>query len=364
MSELRRTSLYQVHQDAHATLVPFAGWEMPVSYAQGTVKEIEAVRTGAGLFDVSHMGEARVAGAQALAFVQHVTTNDAAKLAPGMAQYSLLLNDAGGIQDDIIVYCHADNNYVIVLNAGCKDADWAWLQAQARAFPAATLTDESDDTALLAVQGQAAADLVVGLADMNAAPIERFTFRHAAIAGIPCTLSRTGYTGEDGYEVFCAWDDAPALWHALAQAGAVPAGLGARDVLRLEAAYPLYGHELDATHNPWASGVGWAVKAKKGDFVGRAPALALRRLDPIQTLVGLRMDERAIPRDGFAVHALDGTQVGATTSGTYSPTVKAGIALARLDQASAAVGTRVEVDIRGRLVKATVVPTPFYRNGV
>jgi len=261
MSELRRTSLYQTHKDAHATLVPFAGWEMPVSYAQGTVKEIDAVRTGAGLFDVSHMGEARVTGKQALEFVQHVTTNDAGRLTPGMAQYSLLLNEAGGIQDDIIVYCHAPNDYVIVLNAGCKDADWAWLQAQAYAFPQATLTDESDATALLAVQGQHAADLVIGLADMDVAPIERFTFRAAAIGQIPCLLSRTGYTGEDGYEIFCAWDDAPALWHALAQAGAVPAGLGARDVLRLEAAYPLYGHELDAAHNPWASGVGWAVNA-------------------------------------------------------------------------------------------------------
>ncbi len=364
MSELRRTSLYPIHQDAHATLVPFAGWEMPVSYAGGTIKEIDAVRTKAGLFDVSHMGEARVTGPQALQFVQHVTTNDAGKLAPGMAQYSLLLNEAGGIQDDVIVYCHAPSDYVIVLNAGCKDADWAWLVSQAHAFPAVTLADESDATALLAVQGQHAADLVIALADTDVAPIERFTFRAATISQTPCILSRTGYTGEDGYEIFCAWNDAPALWHALTQAGAVPAGLGARDVLRLEAAYPLYGHELDATHNPWASGVGWAVKAKKGDFVGRDSALALRSLSPVQTLVGLRMDERAIPRDGFAVHALEGTQVGATTSGTYSPTVKAGIALARLEQTSAAVGTRVQVDIRGRRVNATVVPTPFYRNGV
>jgi len=309
MTDLRRTSLFQAHQDAHATLVPFAGWEMPVSYAQGTIKEIQAVRTNAGVFDVSHMGEAHVFDHDALAFVQHVTTNDASKLTPGTAQYSLLLNEAGGIIDDIIVYCYAEDDYVIVLNAGCKDADWAWLQTQAQAFPAATLADESDDTALIAVQGQTAADLVVELADMDAAPIERFTFRHAAIANIPCTLSRTGYTGEDGFEVFCPWDDAPALWHALT-------------------------------------------------------AAALRRLAPVQTLVGLRMDERAIPRDGFMVHALDGALVGATTSGTYSPTVKAGIALARLDQAAAPIGTRVEVNIRGRLVKATVVPTPFYRNGV
>lgn len=364
MSELRRTSLFQAHQDARATLVPFAGWEMPVSYPLGTVKEIDAVRTGAGLFDVSHMGEARVTGAQALAFVQQVTTNDAAKLAPGTAQYSLLLNEAGGIQDDIIVYCHAPNDYVIVLNAGCKDSDWAWLQTQSRTFPALTLADESDATALLAVQGQSAVALVSALVGSNAASLGRFTFRQATIAHIPCTLSRTGYTGEDGFEIFCPWPDAPALWNILTAAGAVPCGLGARDVLRLEAAYPLYGHELDSVHNPWASGVGWAVKAKKGDFVGRDNALALRRQDPVQTLVGLRMDERAIPREHFAVHNTDGARVGETTSGTYSPTVKAGIALARLDQSAAAPGTRVAVDIRGRLVKATVVPTPFYRNGV
>ncbi len=367
MSELRRTSLYQTHLDAHATLVPFAGWEMPVAYPMGTVKEIDAVRTGAGVFDVSHMGEARVTGEQALAFVQHVTTNDAGKLRHGTAQYSLLLNDAGGIQDDVIVYCHGPSDYVIVLNAGCKDSDWAWLVSQSQAFPHVTLTDESDQTALIAVQGPGAVALVARLTVPHMADLKRFEFVYGFVPGSRdrrTLYSRTGYTGEDGFEIFCAWDDAPALWDALTDAGATPAGLGARDVLRLEAAYPLYGHELDATHTPWASGVGWAVKPRKGDFAGRSAALALRGKAPAQVLVGLRMDERAIPREHFAVFDQSGARIGETTSGTYSPTVKAGIALARVGEAFAAVGTRAAIDIRGRLVKATVVPTPFYRNGV
>lgn len=338
---------------------------MSVSYPGGTVKEVAAVREGVGLFDVSHMGEVFVIGPGAFDFVQRVTTNDVAKLSSGQAQYSLLLNGDGGIIDDIIVYKGAENDYFIVLNAGCKDKDWEWLQRQANAYPDMTLKDLSDETALIAVQGPQAVELTARIAEDNRlGGLKRFEYTSGTIGDTPLLLSRTGYTGEDGFEIFCPWDDAAAIWQTFVAWGAVPAGLGARDVLRLEAAYPLYGHELDAEHIPWASGVGWAVKPKKGDFVGRPQAVARKASDPPQRLVGLKMDERAIPREGCPVLDDNGDAIGAVTSGTFSPTVKAGIAMARVHEAQAALETHVFVDIRGRKAGATVVKLPFYRNGV
>ncbi len=359
---MKRTSLYETHKAAGATLVPFGGWEMPVSYT-GTVAEVAATRTSAGLFDVSHMGEVSVEGAGAFDFVQGVTTNDVAKLVPGKAQYSLLLNEGGGVIDDIIVYCRAENVYLIVLNAGCKDKDWAWLQKQAEGKPNVTLTDISDDTALIAVQGPEAVALTTKALKLAEAvgALGRFHFAEIAAPEMPVTVSRTGYTGEDGFEVFCEWKDAPLLWKMLTEAGATPAGLGARDVLRLEAAYPLYGHELDSVNGPSASGTNWAVKMNKGEFVGRA---ALAGKAKAEQLVGLWMDERAIPREHYPVFDAAGQAIGETTSGTWSPTVKAGIAMARLSAEAAAVGTPVFVDIRGRKAPAKVVSLPFYRNGV
>ena len=358
---MKQTSLYETHIAAGATLVPFAGWEMPVSYA-GTVAEVAATRTGAGLFDVSHMGEVTVQGIGAFDFVQSVTTNDVSKLAPGRAQYSLLLNEGGGIVDDIIVYCLGENNYMIVLNAGCKDKDWDWLEAQAKGRADVTLNDISDMNALIAVQGPKAVEVVSSIAPFyGLADIKRFHIERMIDYPMNLVFSRTGYTGEDGFEIFCAWEDAPSLWKQLTDAGATPVGLGARDVLRLEAAYPLYGHELDAETSPFESGVGWAVKMKKGEFVGRA---ALQEKQPAQKLVGLQMDGRAIPREHYAVSNAKGQVVGETTSGTWSPTVKAGIAMARVDFSAAALGTPVFVDIRGRQTPATVTKLPFYRNGV
>jgi aminomethyltransferase len=361
---MKQTSLHAAHKAAGATMVDFAGWDMPVSYG-GTVGEIAAVRGGAGLFDVSHMGEARVRGAGALAFVQRVTANNASKLVPGAAQYSLLLNPEGGIIDDIIVYCiSAGDEYMIVLNAGCKDKDWAWLVEQTAGDETVTLTDESDDTALIAVQGPTAVALVAGLVGADAADTERFHFVSITWNGIPCVFSRTGYTGEDGFEIFCPWADAPQVWDMLTVAGAAPAGLGARDVLRLEAAYPLYGHELNDTWKPWESGVGWAVKTKKGDFIGRA-AVVEAKPTISSKLVGLTLTERGIPRENCVVFAADGERpLGIITSGTMSPTVKAGIAMAHLNKEDAEIGTSVLVDIRGRKVAAQVTALPFYRNGV
>lgn len=361
---MKQTSLYETHKAAGATMVPFAGWDMPVSYA-GTVGEVAAVRSSAGIFDVSHMGEVTVEGPGAFEFVQSVTTNDVSKLTPGKAQYSLLLNERGGIIDDIIVYCQDLNGnlfYCIVLNAGCKDKDWEWLQAQSTGRSNVKLRDLSDDAALLAVQGPNAIKLIASLAgDPALKDIKRFHFVHRTVSGSEWILSRTGYTGEDGFEIFCQWNDAPRLWNALVSAGATPAGLGARDVLRLEAAYPLYGHELDAESSPFESGVGWAVKMSKGDFIGRS---ALQNAKPSRKLVGIHMDERAIPREHYNVYSTDGQEIGQTTSGTWSPTVKAGIAMARLESVSADIGTPVTVDIRGRRAPATIVSLPFYRNGV
>ena len=368
---MKRTSLYETHWAAGATMVPFAGWDMPVSYT-GTVGEVAAVRSSAGLFDVSHMGEAAVTGDGAFNFLQSVTSNDVSRLAPGQAQYSLLLNEQGGIIDDIIVYCEGENDFLIVLNAGCKDKDWEWLQAQASGKSDVELTDVSDQKALVAVQGPGAVRIVAEAmnkpgrsggydTDYRLEAVPRFNFVGIHEYGMPLIISRTGYTGEDGFEIFCNWEDAPVLWEVLTGQGATPAGLGARDVLRLEAAYPLYGHELDAEAGPFESGVGWAVKRSKGRFVGSD---ALPTGKPNRRLVGLRMDERAIPREHYAVYDAEGQEVGQTTSGTWSPTVKAGIAMARVNSPFAEIGTPVTVDIRGRRAPATVVSLPFYRNGV
>lgn len=338
---------------------------MPVSYA-GTVAEVAATRTSAGLFDVSHMGEVTVRGDGAFDFMQSMTTNDVSKLVPGKAQYSLLLNEGGGIVDDIIVYCLGENDYMIVLNAGCKDNDWVWLQAQAEGKQNVSLKDISDLNALIAVQGPKAVEIAVSLAaDSTVGDLKRFHFAPTKIrvSTVPqgALFSRTGYTGEDGFEIFCRWEDAEFVWNALVAAGAAPAGLGARDVLRLEAAYPLYGHELDAENAPNASGTGWAVKMGKGDFIGRT---ALQENVQAQQLVGLQMNERAIPREHYKVSDAAGQVIGETTSGTWSPTVKAGIAMARVSSNAAAPGTPVLVDIRGRQVPATITKLPFYRNGV
>lgn len=360
---MKRTPLYTDHVAAKATLVDFAGWEMPVTYGS-TADEVAAVRTRAGAFDASHMGEFRVSGPGARSFLQHIATNDVERLTPGKQQYSLLLNDRGGIVDDIIIRCLADDDYLLVVNAGCLDADFAWIERQA-AGRELTLSDESPGTALIAIQGPDAREVVVKLADAPALmDIPRFGFAAAVIAGAEVVVSRTGYTGEDGFELFCDPDDASRVWNAAAAAGVVPAGLGARDVLRLEAAYPLYGHELDMDHDPFESGVGWVVAMDKGIFVGRDALAARLAAGDRRKLVGLRVTQRAIPRQDCAVFSPDGAPAGTVTSGTLSPTLKAGIALARVSGTLAEPGTELVIDIRGRAVTSEVVPLPFYKKAV
>lgn len=361
-----RTPLYDSNVSLGARMVPFAGWSMPVSYPTGTVPEVRACRAAMGLFDVSHMGELLVKGPGSADALQYITSNNVRKLQPGTAQYSLLLNPSGGIKDDIIVYCNSEDDFLVVVNASCHEKDREWLALCLREWVDIRLEDVSAATALIAVQGPHAVTTVASICSHDVSKLERFTFARADVAGVPCMVSRTGYTGEDGFELFTPWDSAQLVWDNLVSLGAVPCGLGARDVLRLEAGYSLYGHELDEECDPAESGVGWAVKRKKGDFVG-ATALATRLESPHrQSMVALRMDEppNAIAREGCPVLGADGACIGRVTSGTLSPTVGRGIAMARAQASEASVGAKIAVDIRGRVVPCTVIELPFYRNGV
>jgi aminomethyltransferase len=361
---MKQTPLYHCHLSLGATMAPFAGWDMPILYGSAN-KEIDAVHTNAGAFDVSHMGVLRFTGKNSASFLQYVTANDINRIEPGKAQYSLLLNEAGGVVDDIILYRFGENDYKMVVNGACKDNDWKWLSDRLGGVEGAQMIDESDRTALIAIQGPKAVEIVAEIAQDGGLPeLKRFCHKETEIAGVRATAARTGYTGEDGFELLCEWDRAEQVWNRFMNAGVQPCGLAARDVLRIEAAYPLYGHELSEDINALRCGVGWAIRQGKGDFIGRR-AIKEESKDVQQKLRGLRVSGRGIPRENYHVYCADGTRtIGITTSGTFSPTLKAGIALARIDAASCAAGTEVLIDIRGRLTAASLVDPPFYRNGV
>ncbi len=348
--ELRRTPLHAAHLRAGARMVPFGGWDMPVQY-QGVKAEHTAVRTQAGVFDVSHMGEFRVTGPGALAFLQHVTTNDVSRLKAGRAQYNWLPGETGGLVDDIYVYRVADEEFLLVVNASNIQKDWAHLQSQLPA-EGVLLQDESPGTALLAVQGPQAEAMLQGVTDMDLSAQKKNAYFQAKMFGLPVWLARTGYTGEDGFEVFAASEHAEQLWDGLLALGIVPAGLGARDTLRLEAGFPLYGHEFSDSIHPLSSGYGWVVKDKP--HLGRAALDA----PSTQRLIGLRL-ERVPVREGYPVK-LDGVVVGHVTSGTSSPTLGYPIAAA-LVEAHAAHAGHFAVEVRGRDHEATRVEMPFYK---
>jgi len=324
---LKRTPLYGAHVAAGARMVPFGGWEMPVQYT-GIIEEHRATRSAAGIFDVSHMGEFEVEGPEALASIQALTTNDAAALAVGQVQYSVLCLPDGGIVDDLTVYRLGPERFMITVNAGNIDTDWAWVTEHGRG---ARWRDVSAETALIAVQGPRAEDLVARLADGDVAGIRYYRFAEGRVAGAPALISRTGYTGEDGFELYVGASDAERLWTALlaegARDGAVPVGLGARDTLRLEMAYALYGNDIDQATNPLEAGLGWVVKFEKGDFIGRAALERARAAGLTRRLRGLAMTERAVPRHGYPV-IKDGVATGTVTSGSYGPSVDKYIALA------------------------------------
>jgi aminomethyltransferase len=361
---LKRTPLFDVHVKAGARLVPFGGWEMPVQYA-GIVEEHRAVRRGVGLFDVSHMGEFRVEGPDALAAVQALTTNDASDLAVGQVQYSLLCRPDGGIVDDLTLYRLAPDRFMLTVNAANIDKDWRWVTA--RDAGRARWSNASAETALIAVQGPRAEALVGRLADTDVAAIGYYRFAQGRVARAPTLISRTGYTGEDGFELYLPAEEAVHVWHALMEAGrgdgAVPIGLGARDTLRLEMKYALYGNDIDETTNPLEAGLGWVVKPAKGDFAGRAAIEAIRAAGVERRLVGLVMAERAVPRHGYRV-LKDGAPVGQVTSGTFGPSVERSIGMAYVRAGLAAVGTELAVEIRDRAHQACVARTPFHPSRV
>jgi aminomethyltransferase len=340
-------------------MVPFGGWEMPVQY-RGILEEHRTVRATVGLFDVSHMGEFEVEGPAALATLQRLTTNDVAALDIGQVQYSLLCRPDGGIVDDLTVYRLAADRFMLTVNAGNLDGDWAWVTEHG---PSARWRNVSDETALIAVQGPRAEGLVGRLADRDVKTIGYYRFAPGAVAGVQALVSRTGYTGEDGFELYIAAAGAERLWRALLEAGAhdgaAPIGLGARDTLRLEMRYVLYGNDIDVTTNPLEAGLGWVVKPAKGDFIGREAIERVRAGGPARRLVGLEMADRSVARHGYRV-LKDGVPTGVVTSGSYGPSVDKSIALAYVATGDAAVGTELAVEIRGQARAARVVRTPFH----
>jgi len=360
LSELKRTPLYEVYKD-EAKLVPFAGWEMPVQFA-GIKAEHEAVRTRAGLFDVSHMGEVEISGPDALALVQKLTTNDASKLQVGQAQYSLMCYPDGGTVDDLLVY-KGEDSFMLIINAANIDKDLEWIEKQAEGE--VTVRDISRETAQLALQGPLAEQILQKLTKTDLSSIGFFRFRQDVdLDGAIALVSRSGYTGEDGFEIYLSPDDAPSTWKKILEAGAdegvVPCGLGARDTLRLEVRLPLYGHELSASISPLEAGLGFAVKLDKGDFIGRDALLKQKEEGVPRKLVGLEMIGRGIARAHYPVYVGE-EEVGEVTSGTQSPTLGKNVALALIDSRYAETGNRVHVDVRGKRVEAAIVPTPFYK---
>jgi aminomethyltransferase len=361
---LRRTPLHGEHIRLGAKLVPFAGYEMPVQYPAGITAEHRAVREAAGLFDVSHMGEFVVSGPGALDLLQRATVNDARAVAVGQAQYSAMCRPSGGVIDDLLVYRFADH-WMLVVNASNREKDWDWLVEQARGT-GARLEDRSDETALLALQGPRARAILGPLASVDVEAVGYYRFTEGRVAGRDALVAATGYTGEDGFELYLSADDAAHVWCALLDAGGAqglaPAGLGARDSLRLEMGYALYGNDLDEEHTPLEAGLGWITKLDKGDFVGRDALVAQKQRGLERKLVGLRLLERGFPRPGYEVLE-DGRPVGVVTSGTVSPTLGVGIAMAWVPSRLSAPGARVDVSLRGKPVPAEVVRPPFYGGG-
>ena len=363
---LRQTPLNGLHRRMGARMVDFGGWDMPVQYPAGTVEEHLRTRRHCGLFDVSHMGEIEVRGPDAVAFVNRLCANDAAKLVDGQAQYSALTTPAGTVVDDLLVYRFAPEHLLLVVNASTTEKDWEWITSH-HAGERVELSNRSQDFCQLAVQGPDALGLLQTLTDTPLAEIKYYHFRQGAVDGVPAIISRTGYTGEDGFEVYAAPDRAEQLWDRLLEAGRygeadgiLPCGLAARNTLRLEAAMALYGHEITEETTLLEAGLGWITKLNKGDFIGRE-ALARQKEEGVRRkLVGFEVTDRGIARDGQDV-IIDGRKAGRVTSGSPAPFLKKNIGLAYLPAERASEGQEIQIDVRGRAVNARVVPTPFYK---
>jgi aminomethyltransferase len=369
---LKKTALNATHRALKAKMVDFGGWDMPVEYpgaGGGLIAEHLAVRTGVGLFDVSHMGEIQFRGPGALAAVQHITMNDASRLKDGQAQYSALLTPEGCFVDDILIHRLSENDYLFVVNAGTKDKDYAWIRTHAGSLRGVHIDDYSNQYSQLAVQGPRALETLQKLTRTNLAAIKNYWFTWGDVAGVPHVLiTRTGYTGEDGFEIYLPADVATTekAWNALLEAGREfairPCGLGARNTLRLEAGMPLYGHEISDSINVFEGGLERWLKLDKGEFIGREALLAVQAAGgPKRKLVALEMVERGIARDGYAVLDLDGNEIGVITSGSPAPFLKTNIAYALVPAAVAAGGEDVLVQVRANRVRAKKVPAPFYK---
>jgi aminomethyltransferase len=356
-----KTPLYDCHVACKGKIVPFAGYLLPVQYETGVIKEHMAVRTKAGLFDVSHMGETLFCGKDALANIQRLVTNDCTGMVDGQARYSPMCNEAGGVVDDLIVYRMSEEVYMIVVNAANRDKDVQWMKAHLSGD--VTFQDISDDMAQIALQGPKSLEILQKLASQESIPTKYYScVEHGSVAEIPCIVSKTGYTGEDGFELYCAPKDAPALWDTLLKTGEefglIPCGLGARDTLRLEAAMPLYGHEMDDEVTPLETGLGFAVKMQKEDFIGKK-ALE-QKGTPTLKRVGIQMTGRGIAREHCDVYAGE-KLIGHTTSGTFCPFLGYAAAMALIEADSAVLDDTVQVDIRGKKVEAKIVKLPFYK---
>jgi len=361
---LKRTPLFQEHVAAGARIVAFAGFEMPVQYA-GVRQEHTAVRTQAGLFDVSHMGEIFVRGPQALEFVQMVSCNDHSKMSVGRAQYTGLMYPQGTFVDDMLVHKMADGEYLLVVNAANTDKDFAYLEDAAANQDGVEIVNESDNWAQLALQGPVALDVLQKLTSTEVSEIRYYRFAWGEVLGRRALIARTGYTGEDGFEVYVAPEDAPPVWRAMLEEGAsrgvVPAGLGARDTLRLEAGMALYGNDIDHTTTPLEAGLDWIVKLSKGDFIGRDVIERQADEGVERKLVGFEMVDRGIARHGYPVLLEEGAApAGTVTSGTLSPTLDKAIGMAYVPAAAAESGNEIFIDIRGKARRARIVPLPFY----
>lgn len=359
MSELKRTPLYATHVALGAKMVEFSGWEMPVQYS-GIIKEHHAVRESAGLFDVSHMGEFVIKGSGALKAIQYLLTADFSHLKVGQCMYTMMCYPSGGVVDDLIVCKTGEEEYMLVVNAGNIDKDWAWINEQLADFDI-EITDISQQTALLALQGPKASEVLQQLTDASLGDLKPFWLTRGEVAGKSCLISRTGYTGEDGFEVYCDAGDAPLIWDSILETGkgiVEPAGLGARDSLRFEAYMPLYGHELDENITPLEAMLGKFVALDKDDFIGREALLKQKEEGVPRKIRGLEMIGRGIARAGYPVKK-DGQVIGHITSGMPAPTVGKNLGMALIKSEFAEFGTEVDVEIRGKDVKAVIIKPPF-----
>ena len=362
IAEIRKTALNAAHRRLNARMVNFGGWDMPLEYS-GILAEHDAVRNRAGLFDVSHMGEIEITGTGAQSLVQWVSCNNAAKLTIGQIQYSGLMTSRGTFVDDLLVHKISDTHYMLCVNASNQDADFAHIVANNK-FDA-KVENSSPRYSQLAVQGPRAAEILQKLTPVNLAPIRYYHFAFGPVSGVDCLIARTGYTGEDGFEIYFAPEHSEKLWADLMAAGTplgmIPAGLGARNTLRLEAGMCLYGHEIDDTTTPWEAGLAWICKMEKAPFLGSEVLAAQKAGGPPRKLVGFEMLDKRIGRDGYPVDDAAGRKIGHVTSGCPSPSLKKNIGMAYVPPAASAVGTDLAIDIRGQKAAARIIPLPFYK---